>query len=111
MPHYDYACNNCGFRQQDLYQSINDESHKGCPRCKKQTFERLISGGLMAFVVQEPSTLGQLADKNTKKNKSQIEEAVAMKRESEPQQPDISHRKKINKMTPEQKRKYIMEGD
>ena len=83
----------------------------GCPKCKKRTFERLISGGLAAFVAQEPTTIGQLADKNTKKNKSQLDEAAAKKRETEPQQPDVSYRKKINKMTPEQKHKYIMEGD
>jgi putative FmdB family regulatory protein len=111
VPHYDYGCNHCGFKQQDLYQSINDKPYKKCPKCKKPTFERLISGGLTAFVVQEPSTVGQLAARNTKKNKSQIEEAAAKKRETEPQQPDVSYRKKINKMTPEQKHKYIMEGD
>jgi len=66
---------------------------------------------LAAFVAQEPTTIGQLADKNTKKNKSQLDEAAAKKRETEPQQPDVSYRKKINKMTPEQKHKYIMEGD
>ncbi len=111
MPHYDYECDACGFRQQDVYQSIKDKPYKRCPQCKEQTFERLISGGLAVFVTQEPSTVGQLADKNTKKNKSQIEETVAKKRESEPQQIDVSYRKKINKMTPDQKRKYIMEGD
>ena len=66
---------------------------------------------MTAFVTQEPTTIGQLADKNTRKNKSQLDEAAAKKRESEPQQPDVSYRKKINKMTPEQKHKYIMEGD
>ena len=111
MPHYDYACNNCGWKQQDVYQSIHDEPHKRCPRCKNPTFERLISGGLAVFVVQEPSTIGQLADKNTKENRSQLDEAAAKKRETEPQQPDVSYRKKINKMTPEQKHRYIMEGD
>ena len=111
MPHYDYACRHCGFHQLDVYQSINDKPLVGCPKCKKRTFERLISGGLTAFVTQEPTTIGQLADKNTRKNKSQLDEVAAKKRESEPQQPDVSYRKKINKMTPEQKHKYIMEGD
>ena len=111
MPHYDYRCNHCGFCQQDAYQSMNDKPYTKCPKCTKQTFERMISGGLSPFVIQEPSTIGQLADKNTKDNRSQLDEAAAKKRETEPQQPDVSYRKKINKMTPEQKRKYIMEGD
>jgi len=111
VPHYDYACRHCGFHQLDVYQSINDKPLVGCPKCKKRTFERLISGGLTAFVAQEPSTIGQLADKNAKLNRSKLSEIACQKKENEPQKEDRSHIRKINKMTPQQKHKWIMEGD
>ena len=111
MPHYDYACNYCGFHQQDVYQSIHDEPHKKCPKCKNNTYERLISCGLAVFVSQDASTIGQLADRNAKKNRSKLSEDAAKKLESEPQKEDKSYIRKINKMTPKQRHKWIMEGD
>tara|TARA_R100000808_G_scaffold24652_1_gene57384 strand:- start:1753 stop:2088 length:336 start_codon:yes stop_codon:yes gene_type:complete len=111
MPHYDYGCNHCGFHQSDVYQSIKDKELKKCPRCKKNTFSRIIYGGLGFFVSKEPSTIGQLADKNAQANKTKISENEAKKRESQPQEQDRSHIRKINKMTPEQRHKWIMEGD
>jgi len=111
MPHYDYGCNHCGFRQTDVYQSINDKPLVKCARCNKKTFERIISGGLGVFVSQDPSTIGQLADKNAKENKTKISEAEAEKSESQPQKQDKSYIRKINSMTPKQRHKWIMEGD
>ena len=64
---YDYGCNHCGFLWQNVSQSINDAPKKKCPRCKKMTLDRLISGGMHSFTKGEATTLGQLAEQNTKK--------------------------------------------
>lgn len=111
MPHYDYGCHYCGFQQSDVYQSIKDDPYIICPRCKEETFNRIISGGLGVFVSKDPSTIGQLADRNAQKNKTKISEAEAKKKESQPQKQDKSYIRKINNMTPKQRHKWIMEGD
>jgi putative FmdB family regulatory protein len=111
MPHYDYSCDNCGLHQKDVYQSIKDKAYKICPECNNNSYKRLISGGLDVFVSREPSTIGQIADRNSKKNKTKLSELQAKKKESEPQKEDKSYIRKINKMTPTQRKKWIMEGD
>ena len=67
MPTYDYGCNHCGFLWEDVTQSINDTPKKKCPKCSKMTLDRLISGGIHIFTRGEATTLGQLAEQNTKK--------------------------------------------
>ena len=44
MPTYDYECDACGHTQ-ELFQSINDEPLKKCPKCRKQKFRRLFGAG------------------------------------------------------------------
>jgi putative FmdB family regulatory protein len=44
MPTYEYSCTSCEHLwEQD--QSIKDKPLKSCPKCKKKTAKRLISGG------------------------------------------------------------------
>lgn len=42
MPIYEYQCQNCGHKFEEI-QGINDEPLKKCPECGKQKLEKLIS--------------------------------------------------------------------
>ena len=44
MPTYEYLCNACGHRFDEL-QSFSDAHLKKCPACKKKKLERLIGTG------------------------------------------------------------------
>lgn len=44
MPTYEYQCNACGHRFDEL-QSFSDPPLKTCPACKKKKLERLIGTG------------------------------------------------------------------
>lgn len=110
MPHYEYACNYCGFIQKDVYQKITDKPLEECPRCKHKTFERLISGGLMGFVKGEATTIGQLSERNTKKmGKYELQEKVLKEKDTK-KEAMKEVRKEINKMTETQKRNFIENG-
>jgi len=113
MPKYDYGCNCCGFSWEDIQQSINDPPKKKCPRCKKMTLERVIFGGVEPFVRGDATTLGQLAERNSKKmGKSGVEEREAIKQE-QVNQGLKSHReeiKRVGKMSDTQKERFIDNG-
>jgi putative FmdB family regulatory protein len=113
MPKYDYGCNHCGFLWDDVVQSINDSPKKKCPKCNKMTLERLISGGLQPFVRGEATTLGQLAEQNTKKmGRYELQEKRAKNKEDtdaglKRHQEEI---KQIGKMNETQKERYVDNG-
>jgi putative FmdB family regulatory protein len=44
MPTYEYECTNCKHAW-DIEQKISDATIKTCPKCKKKSAKRLISGG------------------------------------------------------------------
>mgnify|MGYP003645989247 FL=1 len=113
---YDYVCDDCSHELFDYYQSIQDDPIVRCPECDKDSLRRIISGGAGAFV-QNINSIGSLADFNTKKNSSKINETEAKKKESQPKKETSWHdtagdasRVEINKMTKEQKTNYIMRG-
>ena len=113
MSLYDYSCNYCGFLWENVSQSIHDAPKKQCPRCKKMCLTRLISLGLPPIVIGEATTLGQLADRNTKKiGKYKTSEEKAKHKEiiGKGTKERIDLNKKISKMTPEQKLRYIENG-
>lgn len=130
---YDYECENCGFLMEDVYQSIADDALTKCPECKKKSLNRIIYGGTYACVkAGEPTTIGQIAEKRFEEghttmpdgkqitkiewNKSdmverkekRIHEAKERRKQREAKE---RQQKKINRMTPEQKRNYIINGD
>ncbi len=41
---YEYECQECGHTWEEE-QKISEEPRKECPRCKKQSAKRLVSGG------------------------------------------------------------------
>jgi putative FmdB family regulatory protein len=116
MPIYDYECRNCEATVNDVFQKVTDPELTKCSVCNQDTLYRVVTGGLHGFMAGS-ETIGGLADKNSKKYKSQINEAQAMKRESQPQpEKPWGHEhmtkgaKEINKMSAAQKQRYIMEG-
>lgn len=118
MPLYDYQCKHCEHIVEDVFQHMSEDPLKKCPECKKHKLERIITGGIHGFV-SGSNTIGNLADKNAKINKNKIAEEGHKKKETEPQQQKpwykdpkygIASSKEINKMSNEQKTRYIMEG-
>jgi putative FmdB family regulatory protein len=117
---YDYYCEECGNELKDVQQSIKDDALITCPDCGKDALNRVIYGGIGCFV-KDMKTLGQVGDKNWSNmghyKRSEIE--MAAKEKSEKETPYFSsfgsatpaNRKQINKMTPAQKKKYIMGGE
>jgi putative FmdB family regulatory protein len=105
---YDYSCNCCGFYWADVTQSINDDPKKNCPKCKHDTLERVLFPPLV-FVRGEPTTLGQLAELNSKKfgkyGLAEREESVDRSKKRAKQEFDS-----LNKMTPKQKQEWIENG-
>lgn len=108
---YDYGCHNCGEILEDIKQSIHDEALKKCPSCGQNALERVPYGGLGAFV-KDVKTIGQLADKNFSKmgsyQRSELESKNKDKIVAKQKRDEL---KKINKMTAEQKTKYIITGE
>lgn len=114
---YDYVCNECDHRIIDYYQSIHDDAITLCPKCGQHSLQRCITGGLGSFM-KDVKTIGQLADKNYSNlghyKRSEIEQKC--KENIKQQQSPLSQfgkasKTQINKMTQEQKHKYIITGD
>lgn len=113
---YDYQCNYCEHLLEDVYQKVDEEPLTLCPSCHENGLRRIITGGAYAFV-KNTNTIGGLADKNAKNNKSQIQEHQHKNKESKPKDDKPWYKKEgsatkseINNMTKQQKAKYIMEG-
>lgn len=92
-----------------------DKPKKQCPRCKKMTLERLISGGCHAYIDPGVTTLGKLAEVNTKKMGKELQQKKTEEGKEAMDKagfkPRDRQKQKIQKMTQEQKTKWIMEGD
>lgn len=135
MPTYEYLCDNC-HNNFEIMQSIKAEPVKVCDKCGSDTIHRVIFPTTV-FCSKEPKTLGQLAEKNTKKmGRYELQEKRRAHKESEvaarnqasietglklghtPKLIDIdakpvidkSEVNKINKMTEKQVKDYINNG-
>tara|TARA_A100001201_G_scaffold29039_2_gene31324 strand:+ start:2497 stop:2838 length:342 start_codon:yes stop_codon:yes gene_type:complete len=112
MINYDYICKSCGHELKNVLQSIKDDPLTHCDACGEESLSRVIFGGRAAFV-ENVSTIGQLADRNMKNmghyKRSEIEEKHNSQEKKEAHAKKET-RRKINNMTPEQKKRYIMEG-
>lgn len=113
MPLYDFECEPCAYYT-EIRQDINDPDVHICPHCNNTTLRKVFINAPAISVVGEANTIGQLMDRNTKKmgryeiqdrnvenNIHQDKEAIQKKEQ----------RRRINAMTPEQKVKWIKEGD
>ena len=115
MPRYDYVCEECNHEIVDLHQSIHDETLIECPACGEKALRRVIYGGLGSFM-KDSKTIGSLADNNWSKKghyeKSDIESQSKTKEEkSYFSKFGKASTTEINKMTNDQKTKYIMTGE
>jgi len=120
MAHYDYRCTRkvCSHTVTDLYQSIKSKPLTQCPKCKRRTFERIISGGILA-TVKDVTTIGQLLDKGQKAHKNKNIEDAHREAEANPQpkkewfQSDAyrtATNREVSRMNKSQRRKYVLEG-
>ena len=129
MLSYDYECASC-YLIFEVQQGIKEKPLTKCPHCDG-TIERVLLAAPFGFVKGEPRTIGQLADRNTKKmGKYELEakkkahkdakEAAkleALKRKM-PEGSKIikepwygSAPQKLAKATEAQKQRYIRTGD
>lgn len=106
---YDYKCEDCSHELKDVYQSMKDEALITCPSCGKDALQRVIYGGLGSFM-KDAKTIGQLADKNWSRMGHYQKSEIEHKRKTDSSLSSVSN-KEINKMTPEQKKKYIITGE
>lgn len=105
MPNYEYACSACQ-HQFEIYQGVKDPVKKKCPECKKLRLERLIFP--VMGQVKTIRTLGQLAEKNTKRAGSSLQNEANDRKVAAKEK--IKEINQINQMTEKQKIKYI-EGE
>jgi putative FmdB family regulatory protein len=116
MPLHDYECDGCGCVFEDVLQKFHDAPLKKCSECGKNKLRRVLNGGIHVSV-KNASTIGNLADRNTKANKNKIQEMQHKKNEGKPSVSKPWHHsnaaatnKEINAMTSKQKANYILEG-
>lgn len=112
---YDYICDACSHQMKDVQQSMKEDALVYCPNCANPTLRRVIYGGIASFM-RDSNTIGGLADKNWSKKghyeKSEIESQGAKKSEKTLfSEFGSATRTEINKMTEEQKTKYIITGE
>lgn len=101
----------------DVYQSIKDDAITECPKCCKNTLERVLYGGLATFIKGRRNTIGQVAEKNWsalgkyKQSEIETQQKEKMEAESSPfSSLGRASKKDIMKMTTDQQKKYITEG-
>jgi putative FmdB family regulatory protein len=133
---YVYECTNCGSNI-EIQQSIKDDALVLCPECNTNSLRRVIFNPMYVRVIQEPTTLGQIAERNaksmsrdekslrleddkTKKTINRIPEDMRPKtvepKDSGPlpdwmEKPRTKTHTEINKLSPENVERYVYTGD
>lgn len=109
---YHYRCE-CG-HEFEVLQSIKDKPIKKCPSCKKNKTERVIHGGSDVFIDQGVTTIGRQAEENSRKmGKYKLSELAELNKKDEKEGFTFTtkeQRKKLAKKTPEQVKRYILDG-
>lgn len=119
MPLYVYVCENCE-NEFEISQSIKDEPLIHCSMCDTDSLYKSMQP---CFIHGEPTTLGQLAERNTKKaSKEKLakirEEHKSMGKKAKKQMYEdagITHvdnelYNKLNKATKEEKQRFVKDG-
>jgi len=117
MPQYDWKCIKCDHRFSVVCLMSQYKELKKCPECKEKSIIRDYDEYGLA-TKGEPTTLGALAEANTKKmSPGELERAKEQerrKRKPPPTRAQLDQHKenrKIANMTPTQKQRYIMTGE
>jgi putative FmdB family regulatory protein len=116
MPCYDFECEPCAYYS-EIFQKMDDPNVLTCPICEQETLKKVFISAPMGFVRGEPTTIGGLAEKNTKKMGTYELQDKRLKNAKENKsyltKEQIEKRKthqSIVSMTPEQKVNYIKTG-
>ena len=110
MPLHDYECTKCGKFFSDVYQKYEEDPLTKCEECGQESLQKIFAAPTF-FVTQEAKTLGQVADRNSKKmGQREVQERELKAKEKN--KSAMSEAKKelyggINKMNDSQKRRYI----
>jgi len=133
---YEYECSECKANF-DVQQSIKDDAFTVCPECHTESLHRILHAPILVRVIGEPTSLGQLAERNAKymsaeqmeKAQEQYKTQKTINRIPEDQRPSSLPQEKpkdapewmtknrtkttkdVLKMTPEQTKKYVQTGE
>ena len=113
MPLYDFECEPCAYYT-EIRQGPYDPDVHLCPHCNSATLKKVFINAPSISVVGEANTIGQLMDRNTKKmGKYEMQDKNRKNNihQDKEAQEKKQLRNKINKMTPEQKVRWIKEGN
>lgn len=113
MPTYDFECEPCAYYT-EIVQGPSEPSTHVCPLCNEESLKKVFINAPHMSVRGDVKTLGQQADKNTKNmGKYELEDKnKANNMDLHNKHKEVSaQRRKINKMTPQQKVKWIKDGD
>jgi len=115
MPLYDFECEPCAYYT-EIRQSMEGPSSLECPVCGQETLKKVFINAPHCYVRGESATIGQIADRNTEKmGLYEKQEKTAKDKNGKglttEQKEKRKQHQKIVSMTPEQKMKWIREGD
>lgn len=113
MAYYEYRCEACEHFFGEELSIKKYKRRKKCPSCGKYKLLRILDAPTIS-VKGCPTTIGQLAEANTKKmGRYELEEKENKdsKELREAKKETRKSQRTINKMTPDQKKRYILEGD
>ena len=118
MPTYDYSCRSCE-KIFETKHGFNDPPDP-CPNCGGTELTQVFNEPPLAFIKGEPTTLGQLADRNTAKmgkyeldkNRHKQEQGNVNKNKPKEwwEKNGNATKKEIRKMSDKQKSNYILKG-
>lgn len=115
MPLYDFECEPCAYYT-EISQSMFSPSLLECPICGQETLKKVFLNPPHISVRGEVTTIGQMADRNTEKMGKYEREDKTKKDKNgkgltKEQKEKRKQHQKITAMTPQQKIKWIKEGD
>lgn len=115
MPIRAYKCETCEL-EIESYENLKDAPLKKCPQCGKNDLEPQLFAP-SGFVRREATTVGQLADRKSQKvgkyeSEFHREAAILSGQEAKDKarKAEVELNRKISKMSPNAKERYIMEG-
>ena len=108
MPEYAYKCLACDYKFSDIVPMKKYKKRRKCPECKKYKLERIL-GSVSGFSKGEATTLGQLAEQNVKK-RGTVDKKVDKKEKIWYHKSGDASSTDINKMTDDQKHRYVRTG-
>ncbi|SVA81301.1 uncharacterized protein METZ01_LOCUS134155 [marine metagenome] len=116
MPLYDFECEPCAYYT-EIRQPMSEPSFLECPICGQETLKKVFINAPQAFVRGEPTSIGQLAERNWdnmgyyEKTDRTIKDQIKKGGMTDEQKEKRNQHQKIMSMTPDQQMKWVREGD